>query len=127
MTNSTDKIKLNELVGDGAEKFEVAQAVNFKKLVKQAQLEAQSSQLQNQNTIYFNKLCINGREFTLRRLDWRDLIDGNFLEDALIGVFGYPWYLFKKDIIWTVFNFLQYLFGLYRSAFNASHIILNHF
>ena len=125
MTNSTDKIKLNELVGDGAEKFEVAQAVNFKKLVKQAQLEAQSSQLQNQNTIYFNKLCINGREFTLRRLDWRDLIDGNFLEDSLIGVFGYPWYLLKKPS-----NGLSLIFyNVYLDYIGAhlTHIILNHF
>ena len=70
--------------------------------------------------ITFNKLFINGREFTLRRLDWRDLINGNYLRESLIGIFGYTWHVLKEiAIIWTVFNFLQCLFGLFRSAFNT--------
>ena len=36
-------MKLNHLVDDATEKFEVAQAVNFADLAKQAQLQAQFS------------------------------------------------------------------------------------
>ena len=53
-------------------KFEVARAVNFADLAKQAQLQAQFSQLRTEYNDYFNKLFINGKEFALRRLNWRD-------------------------------------------------------
>ena len=96
-TKSIDKMKFNQLVDDAAEKFEVAQAVNFADFAKQAQLQAQFSQLRTDYNYYFNKLFINGKEFTLRRLDWRDLINGNYLKESLIGVFGYPWYVLKKN------------------------------
>ena len=62
-------MKLNQLVDDVAEKFEVAKAVNFADPAKQAHLQAQFSQIQNEYKIYFQKLFINGKEFTLRRLD----------------------------------------------------------
>ena len=70
-------MKFNQLVDDAAEKFEVAQAGNFADLTKQAHLQSQFSQLQAEYNNYFNKLFINGKEFTLRRLDWRDLINAN--------------------------------------------------
>ena len=81
-------MKFNQLVDDAAEKFEAALTVNFADLAKQAQLQAQFSQLRNEYNNYFNKLFINGKEFTLRRLDWRDLINGNYLKESLIGIFG---------------------------------------
>ena len=84
-------MKLYQLIDDTAEKFEVAQAVNFADLANQAQLQAQLSQLQIENNIYFNKLFINGKEFSLRRLDRRDFFNGNYLKESLIGIFGYPW------------------------------------
>ena len=116
-------MKFTQLVDDAAEKFAVALAVNFADLAKQAQLQAQFSQLRTEYNDYFNKLFINGNEFTLRRLDWRDLINGNYLKESLIGIFGYPWYVLKEiAIIWTVFNFLQCLFGLFRSAFNTYNL-----
>ena len=106
-TKSIDKMKFNQLVDDVAEKFEVARAVNFADLAKQAQLQAQFSQLRTEFNDYFNKLFINGKELILRRVDWRDLINGNYLKEFLIGVFGYPWYVLKEiAIIWTVFIFL---------------------
>ena len=68
-------------------------------------------------------LFIKGKELTLRRLDGRDLINGNYLKESLIGIFGYPWYVLKEiAIIWTVFNVLQCLFGLLRSAFNTYNL-----
>ena len=57
-------MKFNQLVDDAVEKFEVARAVNFADLAKQAHLEAQFSQPQSENKIYFNKPFINGKEFT---------------------------------------------------------------
>ena len=48
-------MKFNQLVDDAADKFEVAQAVNFADLAKQAQLQAQFSQLQSEFKIYFTK------------------------------------------------------------------------
>ena len=99
-------MKFNQLVDDAAEKFEVAQAGNFSDHAKQAQLQAQLSQLQSEYINYFNKLFISGKRFTLRRLDWRDLINGNYLKESLIGIFEYPWSVLKEmAIIWTVFNF----------------------
>ena len=71
-TKSLDKRKFNQLVDDEADKFEVAQAVNFADLAKQAELQAQFSQLCAEHNDYFNKLFINGKEFTLRCLVWRD-------------------------------------------------------
>ena len=101
-TKSIDKMKVNQLVDDAAEKFDVARAVNFTDLAKQAQF----SQLRTEYNDNFNKLFINGKEFTLRRLDWRDIINGNYLKESLMGIFGYPWYVLKEiAIIWTVFNF----------------------
>ena len=41
-------MKFNQLVEDAADKFDVAQSVNFANLAKQAQLLAQFSQLQCQ-------------------------------------------------------------------------------
>ena len=106
------------------EKFEVARAVIFADLAKQAQLQAEFSQLRTEYNDYFNILFINGKEFTLRRLDWRDLINGNYLKESFIGTFGYPWYVLKEmAIIWTVFNFLQCFFGLFCSAFNTYNLI----
>ena len=116
-------MKFNQLVDDAAENFEVAQSVNFADLSKQPQLHAQFSQLQIEYNIYFNKLFINGKDFEFRRLDWRDLINGNYLKESLTGIFAYPWYVLKEvAIIWTVFNFLQCLFGLFHSAFNAYNL-----
>ena len=84
-------MKFKQLVDDAAEKFEVARAVNFEDLSKQAQLQAEFSQLRAEYNDYFNKLFIIGKEFNLRRLDWRDLINGNYLKESLIRIFGYPW------------------------------------
>ena len=81
-TKSIDRIKCNQLVDDAAQKFEVAQAVNFADLARQAQLKAQFSQLQREYNNYFNKHFINGKELTLRRLDWRDLINSNYLKES---------------------------------------------
>ena len=44
-TKSVDKMRFNQLVDDAAEKFEVARAVNFADLAKQAQLQAQFTRL----------------------------------------------------------------------------------
>ena len=95
-SKSIDKMKFNQLVNDAAEKFEIALAVSFADLAKQAQLQAQFSQLRTERNDYFNKLFINGKEFTLRRLDCRDLINGNYLKESLIGILGYPWYVLKQ-------------------------------
>ena len=54
-------MKFNQLVDDAAEKFEVAQAVNFADLAKQAQLQAQFSQQQSQYPNFFKKLFFNER------------------------------------------------------------------
>ena len=67
----------NQLVDDAVEKFEVAQAVNFADLAKLALMHAQFSQFQSPYKIYFNKFLVNGKEFTLRRLDLRVFINGN--------------------------------------------------
>ena len=87
-SKSIDKMKFNQLDDDAADKFEVAQAVNFADLAKQAHLQSQFSQLQAEYNNYFNNIFINGKEFTLRRLDWKDLINGNYLKESLIGIFG---------------------------------------
>ena len=72
------------------------------------------------NSINF---LLTEKEFTLRRLDWRDLINGNYLKESLIGIFGYRWYVLKEiAIIWTFFNCLQCLFGLFRDAFNTYNL-----
>ena len=114
-------MNFNQLVDHAAEKFDVARAVNFADLAKQAQLQAQFSQLRTEYNDYFNKLFINGKECTLRRLDWGDLINGNYLKESFIGIFGYPWYVLKEiTIIWTVF--LQRFFGLFRSALNIYNL-----
>ena len=105
-------MKFNQRVDDAAEKFEVARAVNFADLAKQTQLQTQFSELRTEYNDYCNKYFINGNEFALRRLGWRDLINENHLKESVIGNFGYPWYVLKeKAIIWTVFNFLQCIFG----------------
>ena len=89
-------MKYNQLVEDSAEKFDVARAVNFADPAKQAQLQAQFSQLRTEYNDYFNKLFINGKEFALRQPDWRDLMNCNYLKESLIGNFGYPWYVLKE-------------------------------
>ena len=94
-TKSIDKMKFNQSVDDAAERLEVAQAVNFADPAKQAHLQTQFSQLRTEYNKYFNKLFIIGKEFTLRRLDWRDLINGNYIKESLNGLFGYPWYVLK--------------------------------
>ena len=99
-------MKFNQLVDDTAEKFEVTQAVNFADLARPAKLQKQFSQLKNQYNNCFNKLFINGKQFTLLCLDWSVLINGNYLKESLIGIFGYPWYVLEKiAVLWTVFNF----------------------
>ena len=65
-TNSIVRVKFNQLVDDAAKKFEVAQAVNFAYHANEAKLQAQFSQLQSRYNNYFNKLFVNGKEFTLR-------------------------------------------------------------
>ena len=120
-TNSTDKIKIK--VDDAAETFEVAQAINFADLAQQAQSQAQYLQLQSQHANKFNKLFINGKEFTLCHLDWLDIINQNYLKDSLIGIFGHPRYVLKEiAIAWTVYNVLQFLFGFFCSAFIAYNV-----
>ena len=123
-TKSIDKMKINQLVNDAAENLEVAQAANFADLAKQAQLKAQFSQLQSEYNNYFNKLYINGKEFTLRLLKWCDLFNGNCLKDTLIGIFGYPWYVLKEiAIIRTVFNFCSAYLAYF--VVHITHTILN--
>ena len=116
-------MRVKQLVDDAAEKFEVARAVNLADLAKQAQLQAQFSRLRTEYNDYLNKLFINGKEFTLRRLDWQDSINGSYLKESLIGNFGYPWYVLKEiAIIWTVFNLLQFIFGLFRNVLNTYNL-----
>ena len=55
-TKSIDRMKFNQLFDDAAEKIKVARAVNFADLAKQAQLQAQFSQLRTKYNDYFNKL-----------------------------------------------------------------------
>ena len=55
-------MKFNQSIDDPVKKFEVAQAVNFADLGKQAQLQAQFSQLQSQYNNFFNKLFIYEKE-----------------------------------------------------------------
>ena len=57
-----DKTKFNQLVDDTARKFEVAQAVDFADLAKQAQLRAQFSQFQTQYIKYFNKFLLTEKK-----------------------------------------------------------------
>ena len=75
-------MKFNQFGDDAAKKFEIAQAVNFADLAKHAQL----SQLQSQCTNYFKNFFFNGKGFTLRGVNWRDLINGNYLKVSPIGV-----------------------------------------
>ena len=72
-------------------KFQVARAVNSADVAKQAQSQAQFSQLRTEYINNFSKRFVNGKEFTIRRLDWRDLINDNYLKESLIGISGYPW------------------------------------
>ena len=58
-------------------------------------MQAEFSQFQIEYYNCFEKLFINGKEFTLRRLDRRDLINGNYLKESLTGIFRYPWYVLK--------------------------------
>ena len=51
-------MKSNQLVDNAAEKFEVAQAVKFADLAKQAQLQAETSQVQSKHNKFFNKLFL---------------------------------------------------------------------
>ena len=116
-------MEFNQLDDDAAEKFEVSSAVNFADLAKQAQLQAQFSQLCTEENDYFNKLFINGKEFTLPRLDWRDLINGNYLKESLLGIFGNLWYVLKEiATTWTLFKFYSAFFGLFHSAFNTYNL-----
>ena len=116
-------MKFNQLVDNAAEKFEEEQAVNFADLEKQAQIQAQFSHLQSEYNNYFNNLFINGKEFTFRRLVWRDLNNGNYLKESLLEIFRYPLYVLNEiAILWTVINFLQCLFGFFRSAFNTYNL-----
>ena len=116
-------MRFNPLVDDAAEKFEVARAVNFAALAKQTQSQAQFSRQRTEYNDYSNKLFINGKEFTLRCFDWRDLINGCYLKEPLIGIFGYSWYVIKEiAIIWTVFNLLQFIFGLFRNVLNTYNL-----
>ena len=101
-------MKINQFVDDADEKFELAQSEHFEDLAKQAQLQSKFSQLRSDYNNFFNKLFFNGKEFTLHRLDWRDLNNGNYLKESLIVISGYPWYVFREiAIIWTVFSFLS--------------------
>ena len=58
-TKSIDKMNFHQLADDAAKKYEVAQAVNFKDLAKQAEF----SQLQSEYNNYFNKLFLSGIHF----------------------------------------------------------------
>ena len=117
-------MKFNQLVDDAAEKFEVAQAVNICRSRKNKHsYKHKFSQLRTEYNNYFNKLFINGKDYTLRQLDWHDLINGNCLKESVIGIFGYPWYVLKEiAILWTIFNLLQCFFGLFRSALNTYNL-----
>ena len=81
-------MQFNQLLDDAAEKFEAAQAVIFADLAKQAQIQAQFSQLQSDYNIYSKKLFIKGKEFALHGLNWRDLVNGNYLKESLVEIFG---------------------------------------
>ena len=80
----TDSIDKMELVDDAAEIFDVSQAVSLADLAKQAEIQAQYSQLQSQNTNYFNKLFFIEKEFTLPHLEWLDLINRNYVKESFI-------------------------------------------
>ena len=95
-TKFIDKLTFKQLVDEAAGNFEEAQAVNFADLAKQAQLKAQFSKLQSECNNYFNILFFNGKEFTIRHINWHDLISGNYLKGSVIGIFGYTWYVLKE-------------------------------
>ena len=114
-------MKFNQLIDEVAENFEVVRALNFADLSKQAKLQAQFSQLRTEYNDYLNKLFINGKELTLRRLDWLDLIIGNYLKESLIGIIGYPWYVLKEiAIIWTVFTLAKVITSRFFGVFSQT-------
>ena len=117
-------MKFNQLVDDAADNFEVAKAVYFAVLVRQAQLHDQFSELQNQCTNYFNQLFMNGKHFTLHLVYCRDLINRNYLKECLIGVMEVSLVRSKRyNHNLDKFNFLQEFFiGLFRSAFHAGNL-----
>ena len=50
-------------------------------------------------------------------------MNGSYLKESPIRILGYSWYVLKgMAIIWPVFNFLQCLFGLFLSPFNAYNL-----
>ena len=112
-------MKFNQLVDDAAEKF--ARAVILQILQNKHNYKHNShNYAQNITIILTNSLL------TAKNSPSADLIgvtNGNYLKESLIGIIGYPWYVLKEiAIIWTVLNFLQCLFGLFRSAFNTYNL-----
>ena len=45
-----------------------------------------------------------------------------FLKDSFVVVVVYPWYVFRKTIVWRVHKYFKCLFDLICSAFKAYYL-----
>ena len=91
-TDSINKMQFNQSVDGAAKKFEVAQVVNFQTLQnKHRYVHNFHNNKANRPIISANSLLMEKSFLFMEKsfhLDWRELIDGNYLKQCLIGVIG---------------------------------------
>ena len=81
-------MKFIQLIDDPTEEFEVQKMLILRIFQNKLNYKHHFHDYQvNKQTISLT-FFINGKEFTIRRLDWVDFIKGNNSKKSFIGIFG---------------------------------------
>ena len=71
---------------------------------------------------WLRDLNINGYNFQIDQpsVNWKEIFDGEWLEDHVISIFGWPWYILEKmAIIYAMLSIILFITNLIIKFYNA--------
>ena len=71
---------------------------------------------------WLKDLNIRGYNFQIdqSRFNWKEIIDGEWLKDQVISIFGWPWYILEKmAIIYAMLSMILFITNLIIKFYNA--------
>ena len=84
---------------DREKPLQEATSANAQKLLELEQLGLLATYKNYEKTLKWLKdLNIKGYNFQIdqSRFNWKEIIDGEWLKDQVISIFGWPWYILQK-------------------------------
>ena len=114
---------LHEYMRDHEKPLQEATSANSQKLLELEQLGLlQTYKNYEQSLKWLKNLNINGYNFQIDQLsvNWKEIVDGAWLKEQILSIFGWPWYILEKmAIIYAMISMILFLTNLIIKFYNA--------